>query len=313
MPDTDPRRYLHPATLSRIDRLDLRARHIVEGFLAGMHRSPFFGQSLEFAQHREYVTGDDVRYLDWKVWSKTDRFYIKQYEAETNLRAALVVDASESMVYARDEHHRRGTFDKYEWACTAAACVAYTAVRQQDAAGLTSFGWDVKQAVPPKSSQKQISAMSVAFDHSRPTGTDKTEVRVALKKVAEAARGRSLVVLFSDFLADRDGILKGVELLRHRHHDVMAFHILDDDEVNFPFGGMTKFEGMEELPDLLCDPKALRDGYLAALDEYLTEVRKGLVRLGVDYTLVKTGDPLDAVLTKVLFRRMADHGNLVRR
>ena len=312
MPD-DPHRYLNPAALAKIDRLDLRARHVVEGFLAGMHRSPFFGQSLEFAQHREYVAGDDVRYLDWKVWSKTDKFYIKQYEAETNLRAALVVDASESMVYGRDKHKAAGTFDKYEWACTAAACLAYTAVRQQDAAGLTSFGWDVKQMVPPKASQRQIGAMQKAFDHSRPAAADKTEVRVALKKVAEAARGRSLVVLFSDLLADRDGILKGVELLRHRHHDVMVFHVLDDDELDFPFAGMTRFEGMEELPDLFCDPKALRDGYLAALDEYLAEVRRGLTRLGVDYTLVRTGDPLDTVLTKVLFRRMADHGNLVRR
>ena len=309
----DPRRYLHPATLARIDRLDLRARHVVEGFLAGMHRSPFFGQSLEFAQHREYVSGDDVRYLDWKVWSKTDKFYIKQYEAETNLRASIVVDASESMVYGRDWHKRAGTFDKYEWACTGAACLAYTAVRQQDAAGLTSFGWDVKQVVPPKANQKQIAAMGGVFDHSRPTGADKTEVRAALKKVAEAARGRSLVVLFSDLLADREGILRGVELLRHKHHDVMVYHVLDDDELDFPFTGMTKFEGMEELPDLNCDPKALRDGYLDALNEYLAEVKKGLTRLGVDYTLVRTGDPLDRVLTATLFRRMADHGNLVRR
>jgi uncharacterized protein (DUF58 family) len=278
-----------------------------------MHRSPFFGQSLEFAQHREYVPGDDVRYLDWKVWSKTDKFYIKQYEAETNLRAAFVVDASESMVYGRDKHVGRGTFDKYEWACTGAACLAYAAVRQQDAAGLTSFGWDVKQTLPPKASQRQISAMGTAFDHSRPTQADKTEVRAALKKVAENARGRSLVVLFSDLLTDRDGILKGVELLRHRHHDVMVFHVLDDDELDFPYSGMTKFEGMEELPDLFCDPKALRDGYLEALNEYLAEVKRGLNRLGVDYTLVRTGDPLDTVLTRVLFRRMADHGNLVRR
>lgn len=309
----DPRRYLHPATLAKIDRLDLRARHVVEGFLAGMHRSPFFGQSLEFAQHREYVSGDDVRYLDWKVWSKTDKFYIKQYEAETNLRAALVVDASESMVYGRAKHLKTGTFDKYEWACTAAACVAYTAVRQQDAAGLTSFGWDVKQALPPKSSQRQIMAMGTALDHSRPTAADKTDVRVALKKVVEAARGRSLVILFSDLLTEREGVLKGVEHLRHKHHDVMVFHVLDDDEVEFPFAGMTRFEGMEELPDLFCDPKALREGYLEALQEYLAEVKRGLTRLGVDYTLVRTGDPLDAVLTRVLFRRMADHGNLVRK
>ncbi|WP_088253608.1 DUF58 domain-containing protein [Fimbriiglobus ruber] len=307
----DPKRFLHPATIAQISRLDLRAKQVVEGFISGMHKSPFFGQSMEFAQHREYVTGDDIRHLDWKVWSKTDKFYIKQYEAETNLRANLVVDTSESMIYGRDKHRKAKTMNKYEYACTAAACLAYLIIRQQDSAGVFSFGWDVKQVVPPRSSQRQLDAIATSLDLSQPT--DKTDILKVIRQVAESSPSRGLVILFSDLLTDREPLLKGLEMLRHRRHDVMVFHILDDDELTFPFGGMTRFEGMEELPNLFCDPKALRQGYLEALEEYLVEVRRGCTRMGVDYTLIRTSDYLDAVLSRVLFRRMSDRGTVVNR
>jgi len=303
--DDDPRRFLHPATIARIGRLDLRARQVVEGFISGTHKSPFFGQSVEFVQHREYVPGDDVRHMDWKVWSRTDRFYLKQFEAETNLRATLVVDTSESMVYGN------GPMNKYEYACTAAACLGYLVVRQQDSAGLVSYGFDVRQAVPARSSQTQLDAMTKALAVSRPA--EKTDVLKVMRRVAESVPARGVVVLFSDLLTDRDQLFKGLEMLRHRRHDVTVFHILDDDELTFPFGGMTRFEGLEEMPHLFCDPRALRDGYLEALEEYLVEVRRGCTRMGVDYALVRTSDYLDAVLSRFLFSRMAKKGAPVRR
>ncbi len=306
----DPKRFLHPETIAKVGRLDLRAKQLVEGFISGLHKSPFFGQSMEFAQHREYVAGDDIRHLDWKVWSKTDKFYIKQYEAETNLRANLVVDTSESMIYGRDKHRKAGTLNKYEYACTAAACLAYLIIRQQDAAGVSSFGWDVKQAIPPKSSQRHLDAITKTLDYSRPA--EKTRIDRALRNVAESSHSRSMVIVFSDLLTDREPLFKGLEMLRHRRHDVMVFHILDDDELTFPFGGMTKFEGLEELPDLFCDPKALRQGYLEALEEYLVEVRRGCTRMGIDYNLIRTSDYLDAVLSRFLFRR-ADKSTVARR
>lgn len=309
--EDDPKRFLHPSTIAKISRLDLRAKQVVEGYITGMHKSPFFGASMEFAQHREYVTGDDIRHLDWKVWSKTDRFYVKQYEAETNLRASLVVDTSESMIYGHDRHKKAGTLNKYEYACTAAACLAYLIIRQQDSAGLFSFGWDVKQVIPARSSQRQLDAISRTLDLTRPA--EKTDLQKVLRRVAESAPSRGMVIVFSDLLTDRESIFKGLEMLRHRRHDVMVFHILDDDEIDFPFGGMTKFEGLEALPDLFCDPKALRDGYLAALEEYLVEVRRGCSRLGVDYTLIRTSDYLDAVLSRLLFRRMSDRSSPVSR
>ncbi len=309
--EDDPKRFLHPETIARISRLDLRAKSVVEGFISGMHKSPFFGASMEFAQHREYVAGDDIRHLDWKVWSKTDKFYIKQFEAETNLRASLVVDTSESMVYGRDKHLNAGTMNKYEYACTAAACLAYLIIRQQDSAGVVSFGWDIKQAIPPRSSQRQLDAITKTLDLTKPA--EKTDIYRTMQQVAENATRRRMIIVFSDLLTDREPLFKGLEMLRHRRHDVMVFHILDDDELTFPFGGMTKFEGLEELPDLFCDPKALRQGYLEALEEYLVEVRRGLTRIGVDYTLIRTSDYLDAVLSRFLYRRMTDRTSPVRR
>jgi uncharacterized protein (DUF58 family) len=301
-------RFLEPRTIAKISQLDLRAKYAVEGFISGMHKSPHFGQSVAFVQHREYVPGDDIRHIDWKVWSRTDRFYLKQFEAETNLRCTLVVDTSESMQYGR-----KGWLSKYEYGCTAAACLAYLTVKQQDSVGLVSYGWDVNQVIPARSSQNQIENVVNALNKSKPKDKEKTDILKAMRQVAENTPSRGLVIIFSDLLTDRETIFKGLEMLRHRRHDVMVFHILDDDELNFDFGGMTRFEGLEEMPNLLCDPKALREGYLEVLEEYLTEVRRGCTRMGVDYSLVKTSDNLDAILSKFLFQRMSSKGAPARR
>jgi uncharacterized protein (DUF58 family) len=295
--EDDPRRFLHPETIAHISRLDLRARHVVEGFISGMHRSPFFGHSVEFIQHREYVAGDDLRHLDWKVWSKTDRYYIKQYEEDTNLRCTLVVDVSESM------HYGRGALNKYNYGCTIAACLGYLLLRQQDSVGLITFDSDVRQIVPTRSQQTHIDSLVNAMHTSRPR--EKTDLEKILRRVAETVSSRGMIVIVSDLLADREPFFRGLEMLAHRRHDVLVFHILDDDELSFPFAGSTRFEGMEELPQLLCDPRALRDGYLEALEEYLVEVRRGCARRAIDYALVRTGDYLDAVLSKFLHHRMA--------
>jgi uncharacterized protein (DUF58 family) len=296
----DPRRFLHPKTIARISSLDVRAQQVVEGYISGMHRSPFFGHSVEFVQHREYVPGDDIRHLDWKAWSKTDKFYIKQYEAETNTRTQLVVDVSESM------HYGRGPLNKYEYACTAAACLAYLLMKQQDSAGLIAFDSNVRQMLPSRASQNHLDAIVKTLHVSKPK--EKTDIAKILHRVAEATPHRGMVVIFSDLLVEREPLIKGLEMLRHRKQDVMIFHVLDDDEINFPFAGTTRFEGLEEQPHLLCDPRSLRDGYLEALEEYLVEVRRGASKLGIDYSLVKTSDYLDAVLSRFLHQRMALRG-----
>jgi uncharacterized protein (DUF58 family) len=300
----DPRRFLHPQTIARISRLDLRARQVVEGFISGMHKSPVFGHSIEFVQHREYTVGDDLRHLDWKVWSKTDRYYVKQYEAETNLRCNFVVDVSESM------HYGRGPLNKYEYACTIGACMAYMLLRQQDAAGILTFDSAVRHIVPARSQMTHMDALVNAMHISKPR--EKTDILSILRRVTESIPGRGMVVLISDFLVDREQLVKGLELLCQRRHDILVFHVLDSDEMEFPFSGTTRFEGMEEQPNLLCDPRALRAGYLEALEEYLVEVRRACTRLGIDYQFVRTDDYLDAVLAKFLHKRNDVRANAAR-
>jgi uncharacterized protein (DUF58 family) len=309
--DDDPRRFFDPKVIARISQLDLRARQIVEGFLSGMHKSPIYGQSVEFVQHREYLPGDDLRRIDWKVWQRSDKFVIKQYEAETNLRSYVVVDSSESMLYGVEKHQRAGTLYKHDYAATAAACLSYLTAKQQDSCGLITFDEDVRQVIPPRSSQMHLDAVAKALHVSKPKA--KTDPYKILRRVAESMPNRGLVLLFSDLLCDREPLFKGLEMLRHRRHDVMVFHILDDDELLFPFSGMTRFEGLEELPHLLCDPRALRDGYLEELEEYLVEVRRGCTKIGIDYHLIRTSDYLDAVLSRFLFQRMATRSSPNRR
>lgn len=297
MPDS--KRFLHPEAIKRIAHLELRARHVVEGFLSGMHRSPYFGQSVEFLQHREYTWGDDLRYVDWKVWAKQDRYYVKQFEEDTNLRCTLLVDVSNSMRYGR------GAMNKYEYGCTIAACLGYLLLRQQDAVGCVAFDDAVRTAVPLRTRRNHLDSIVQAMDASEPQ--NKTDLYQILREVAETYPRRGMMVLVSDLLAPRDGLFRGIKLLRSRGHDMMVFHVMDDDELDFPFSGPTRFEGLE-LPEILrCNPRALREGYLNALKAFLGEVRRGCVRNGVDYSLVRTSQPLDAALAAYLSNRLGMH------
>jgi uncharacterized protein (DUF58 family) len=297
MPDS--RRFLHPEAIKRIARMDLRARHIVEGFLSGMHRSPYFGQSVEFLQHREYTHGDDLRHIDWKVWARQDRYYVKQFEEETNMRVTLLVDVSNSMRYGS------AAMNKYEYACTAAVSLAYLILRQQDAVGCVAFDEHVRQAVPARSKRTHLNSIIQTLDVTEPS--NKTELFSILRGVAENYPRRGMMILFSDLLVERPPLLRGLRLLRQRGHDVLVLHILDDDELDFPFSGPTRFEGLELPEHLNCNPRALREGYLEALGAYLEEVRRGCAHNTVDYALVRTSDPLDASLAAFLSNRLGMH------
>jgi uncharacterized protein (DUF58 family) len=288
---------LHPEAIKRISRMELRARHIVEGFLSGMHRSPYFGQSVEFLQHREYAPGDELRHIDWKVWAKQDRYFVKQFEEETNMRVTLLVDVSNRMLYGR------GPLNKYEYASTIAVSLAYLLLRQQDAVGCVAFDEATRITVPLRSKRNHLLSIIQALDNSRPR--QKTEVYQILRGAAESFPRRGMMVIISDLLTDRTALLKGIKLLRQRGHDVMVFHVMDDDEVDFPFSGPTRFEGLEIPDHLACNPRALRDGYLEALNAFLDEVRLGCARLSCDYRLMRTSEPLDAALATYLSRRLA--------
>jgi uncharacterized protein (DUF58 family) len=293
----DARRFLDPEAIKRIARLDLRARQIVEGFLSGLHHSPYFGQSVEFRQHRQYTAGDDLRYVDWKVWAKQDRFYVKQFEEDTNLRCTLLCDVSRSMRYGN------GASNKYEYACTAAACLAYLLLRQQDGVGCVAFDDDVRMTVPVRTKRNHLDAVLQALDNCVPQ--NKTDLYPILRSAAESFPRRGLMVLISDLFTDREGLFRGLRLLRSRGHDLLVFHVLDDDELDFPFNGPTRFENLETPEVLRCNPRALREGYLQALHAYLDEVRRGCTRHQADYLLLRTRQPLDAALAAFLSHRLS--------
>lgn len=289
------RRYLHPEAIARIARLELRARAVVEGVLAGLHKSPYKGQSVEFLQHREYVRGDDLRRVDWKVWGRQDRLYVKEFEEETNLRVTLLVDGSASMNYAS------GPLGKYDYAATLAASLAWLALSHGDAVGCCVFDDKVRASVPARTKRSHLSSVVEVLE--TPRAGRPTAFQPVLRSLAETLPRRGMVVVISDLLGDRDGVFQGMQLLRKRGHDLVLLHVMDDDELDFPFDGPTRFEGLE-LPDsIACNPRSLRAGYLAAVEEFLADVRTRAAAVRCDYSLVRTGEPVDAALVKLLSRR----------
>jgi len=288
---------LHPKAIARIARLELRARAVVEGVLAGLHKSPYKGQSVEFLQHREYVRGDDLRRVDWKVWGRQDRLYVKEFEEETSLRLTLLVDGSASMNYGS------GPLGKYEYAATLAASLAWLALSHGDAVGCSVFDDKVRATVPARTKRSHLSSVVEVLESPR---TDRpTAFLPVLKSLAETLPRRGMVAVISDMLGDREGVFQGMQLLRKRGHDLVLLHVMDDDELDFPFEGPTRFEGLE-LPDsIACNPRALRAGYLAAVEEFLADIRTRAAAVRCDYSLIRTSEPVDGALVKFLSRRIS--------
>ncbi|HEX4053733.1 MAG TPA: DUF58 domain-containing protein [Tepidisphaeraceae bacterium] len=299
---TDYRRYLEPHTLARIASLDLRARLIVEGLMAGMHRSPYQGISVEFSQHRQYVPGDDTRHVDWKVFAKTDKVYLKQYLEETNLHLICVVDASESMGYS-SIGEGSSAWSKYDHATAIAAALAYLAIQQQDSVGLAIFDNELRRYFKPSNSPAQWKTIThelLLVPRLKKTGTGRV-----LDQLAEKLTHRSLIVFLSDFFDDMESVQNGLRHLRYRKHEVIAFQILDPMEIEFPFEDVTLFKGLEEMGELLTEPQSLRQGYLAELAAYTDQIKKMCRGMHIDFTQVNSRQPLDVVLSSFLAVRAA--------
>ncbi len=293
-------KHLDPKVLAEISRLDLRARQVVIGYVSGLHKSPRKGYSVEFAEHREYVPGDDIRHIDWKLYGREDRFYIKQYEEETNLRCNLLIDMSESMRFGT------GPLNKFDYAATAAAAMGFLLLKQRDAVGMRLFDDELRGVVPLSTNRHSLHNMLHMMEPITPK--KKTDFSGPLREFAEQAGSRSMVVILSDLFAPLDTIEKGLKLLRHKRHEVLLLHVMDETELTFPFEDNTKFLGLEDLPDLVAEPRALREGYLEVIQEFLQNVRRMCAQLRVDYQLLSTGDRLDKALSGFLAAR----GRVVR-
>ncbi len=295
--EQDYRRYLDPQVLARISGLEMRARMVVEGFISGMHHSPFRGFSVEFSEHRKYSQGDDLRHLDWRVLGRTDKHYVKQYEQETNLQLMLVVDSSESMSYRSPD----APLTKREYATCVAAAIAYLALRQTDAVGLAAFDAHVARVVRASNNPGQWKTVVRELEAAIPTPA--TNIRRALDEIAEKLRHRHLVVIISDFFDDPREILTGLKHLRHHRHEPIVLHVMDPAELDFPFSEPTRFEGLERTGQLVTQPRIIRQRYLKELQDHLDELRRGCVENRVDYQLFSTREPLDKALSGFLAGR----------
>ena len=296
MSEIGNRDYLDPAVISRLSRIALMSRHPMLGSISGIHKSAARGSSVEFAEYRKYTPGDDIRHIDWQVFGRTDKFFIKEFEADTNLRCVIIFDTSNSMAFEA-EH---GT--KFDYARRLAATMAYMLVQQGDMVGLTTFNENTILEVPAKSSPVHMKTIFETLDQSAPTG--KTELCQTLHDMAEKIPSRALVVVISDFFTEPEELMSAFGHLRFRKHDVTAFHLLDKREIDFDFDRPIRFQDLESSFDMVTDPSIISSGYRGALDQYLVAMQKGCRQSGIDYQRVITSSDYEKILASFLLERV---------
>jgi len=288
-----------PSELRKYAGLTLLARNVVEGFLTGVHRSPFKGFSIEFAEHRQYTPGDEIRHIDWRAYGKTDRYYIKEYEEETNLRAYLLVDASGSMAYKG----KGVIYSKFEYAQYVAASLAFLMLHQLDAVGLITHDVKVRSLIPPKASPKHLLNVLRTLENTKPGG--ETSMAPLWHELAgHYLKQRGMVIILSDFFDDLDALTKALRHLKHRKHEVVLFHVLAADEIDFPFGKLTQFRNLEKPGDLeIVDARRLRQEYLQNFRQFCEQLRQRAGNMHIDYCLLRTDQPVELALGHYLSRR----------
>jgi uncharacterized protein (DUF58 family) len=292
MPDST---YLDPEALARIGALELVAREVVEGFVSGRHRSPYHGFSVEYADHRSYSPGDELRALDWKLLARTDKYFIKLFEEETNLRAYIVLDCSRSMTF------KSGELDKLGYGSYLAAALAYLMIRQNDSVGLVLFDREVRNYLPPRSTPVHFRRILEQLD-KRTAGED-TNIGAILHELAERIKRRGLIILISDLIDDVAGTIGGLQHFRHRHHEVIVFHVMDDAEMTFPYDRLTRFKDIEGAARVVANPNTLRQRYLARIQEFTERLRGECFERSISYNLTCTKQPYADFLAAYLDKR----------
>jgi uncharacterized protein (DUF58 family) len=298
MPAITQYRYLDPEALSRLKNLTLAARLVVEGYFAGMHKSPNRGFSVEFAEHREYTPGVDPRHIDWRVFGRNDKLYVKQYEEETSLRCYLLLDRSASMGYRHG-----GSMTKLAYGSYLAASLAYLMTFQHDAVGLITYDAGVRDRVPPRQGPAHLRLLMEKLEHTEPGG--ETSLSATFHQLAESIKRRALVVVISDLFDDAGQLVEALKHFRHQKHEVVVFQTLDPAEVHFPFDDVTRIEDLETHREVVSDPRAFRKAYLEELAKFLAAVRAGCQGARIDYALAETDKPFDLFLGTYLARRQA--------
>jgi len=296
----DYKKYLDPDVVSRLDNMELRARLVVEGFITGLHKSPFHGFSVEFAQHRQYMPGDETKYIDWNIYGKTDKYFIKQFEEETNLKSYLLMDISKSMDYSSESRLR-----KIEYASYLASSLAYLLIKQRDAVGLITYDEDIKTYIPPHATKSYLKLILKELSSIKPE--KKTFTSDSLDKIAEQIKRRSLIMIFSDFFDDPAKVLSTLKHFRHNSHEIIVFQILDPMEMDFAFGKDAIFKDMESEEELTTQPFHLQKAYQKEMQKFLDFYKKECLMNQIDYALLDTRTPFDVALMNYLRKRSKLH------
>jgi len=287
---------LAPELLARLKSLQLRARRAVDGSLTGLHRSPHFGASVEFAEHKEYAPGDEIRHLDWRVFAKSDKYYVKRYEQETNLQATLLVDTSSSMLYQSPD----ALCSKWDYTCTISAAIAYILLLQQDSVGLVLVGSDVQEYIPPRNRSSHLVHLCEQLVRHPPKPRTGTNLLKGAQYVSEVLPSRGIVFVLSDFLDTDPRFFDVLKRVQGRGRQVYLLHVLDPWEVNFPFDDMTLFRSLESGRKLMAEPRAMRTKYLEAFQQFLSDLREGARAVGMDHRLLRTDEPFEHVMTSLI-------------
>ena len=291
-------KYLKPSVINQIKRLDLRAQFVVKGFLHGLHASPFHGFSVEFSEHRKYTHGDDLKDIDWQVFAKTDKYYVKKFESETNITGFLVMDLSQSMGYTYEQE-----LTKFDYAICLAAALAYLMISQQDPVGLVTFNEKVRQSLPPRSKRTQLGNVLSLLSKLEPLG--RTDFLQSMTQLSAMLKTRSLVMVFSDFLVDEEETINALYRLKHGGHDVILFHVLDEAEVSFPFRGICKMRDPETDEEMKIDADGFRKDYLEQINAFRDQLAIHCRKTGIDYVPIDTSMQFDKALLEYLLSRQA--------
>jgi uncharacterized protein (DUF58 family) len=324
--ESDYRKYLDPNVISKLSNIELKAKFVVEGFIAGLHKSPYHGFSVEFAEHRQYMPGDDLKYLDWKVLGRTDRYYIKQYEEETNLKSYLILDASRSMSFKSDENKlnvlspfkkffkgkekltptgNTKSISKLEYATYLAASISVLMNFQKDAAGLVIYDEKVNTFIPPKATSQNLKLILNSLSHVE--GAGKTNTASALNSIAERIKRRGLVIIFSDLFDDQQAVINSLKHFRYKKNEVIVFQILDALEMSFAIDSPTIFKDMETNKEMLSQPISVMQSYKEAVQKFLDNYKRACRMDNIDYVLLSTQTPFDTALLEYLNKRKLLH------
>lgn len=295
--NNDYRKYLTPETISGLGNIELKAKLVVEGFITGLHKSPYHGFSIEFAEHRQYRPGDEIRHIDWKVYGRSNRFYVKQFEEETNLRGIVAIDSSESMKFAS-----KGHISKFEYASYLGAALIYLMMNQRDAAGLAIYNTEIQKYFPPRSKQSYLAELLKTLENTTPT--NKTGTAKSLHLLSERIKNRSLVVIISDLFDNLEQVTSAIKHFRHNNHEVLVFQILDPREIDFDFGYKSTFIDLESKEEIITEPYQIKNEYQNLVKDFTNTIEKSCREANIDYSLVTTSTPFDKALKDYLNKRV---------